>query len=158
MSQSDERDHAMTTKPILLVEDNPDDQTLILRSFKRSNITNPIIVANDGVEALDYLLGTGPRAPQGPLNPSVVLLDVKMPKVGGLEVLERMRKEKATRRTPVVMLTSSDEEQDLLRSYDLGANSYVRKPVDFNEFAEAIVKLGLYWVLLNEPPPEVHGR
>ncbi len=143
-----------TLKPILLVEDSADDQTLIQRSLKKSKITNPIVVANDGVEALDLLFGTGARADEGPLRPSVVLLDVKMPRLDGLDVLELIRKNPATRRIPVVILTSSDEEQDMLRSYDLGANSYVRKPVDFNEFAEAVGRLGLYWILLNEPPPE----
>ena len=148
----------MTTfRPILLVDDSADDLTLILRSLKKSNITNPVLVANDGVEALDYLFGTGARAEAGPLQPSVVLLDMKMPRLDGLDVLERIRSDPATRRTPVVILTSSNEEQDVLRSYDLGANSYVRKPIDFNEFAEAIAKLGLYWVLLNEPPPEMRA-
>lgn len=144
-------------KPILLAEDSADDQALILRSLKKSNITNPILVANDGVEALDYLFGIGSRAAEGPVRPSVVLLDMNMPKLNGLDVLERIRKDPATRKVPVVILTSSDEEQDVLRSYDLGANSYVRKPVDFNEFAEAVGRLGLYWVLLNEPPPETQA-
>lgn len=146
-----------TMKPILLAEDSADDQTLILRSLKKNNITNPILIANDGVEALDYLFGTGARSEDGPIRPSVVLLDMKMPRLGGLDVLERIRKEPQTKHIPVVILTSSDEEQDMLRSYDLGANSYVRKPVDFNEFAEAVGKLGLYWVLLNEPPPETRA-
>lgn len=144
----------MTMRPILLAEDDADDQTLILRSLKKSNITNPVVIANDGVEALDHLFGTGPCAEGGPLRPSVVLLDMKMPRLGGLDVLERIREAPETKHIPVVILTSSDEEQDMLRSYDLGANSYVRKPVDFNEFAEAVGKLGLYWVLLNEPPPD----
>jgi two-component system response regulator len=122
--------------------------------LKKNNITNPIVVANDGVEALDYLLGTGAQAANGPIRPTVVLLDMKMPRLNGLDVLERIRKQPETRLIPVVILTSSDEEQDMLRSYDLGANSYVRKPVDFNEFADAVGKLGLYWVLLNEPPPD----
>ena len=144
----------MNMRPILLAEDSADDQTLILRSLKKHNITNPVLIANDGVEALDYLFGTGARADEDPLRPAVVLLDMKMPRLNGLDVLERIRKEPATKHIPVVILTSSDEEQDKLRSYDLGANSYVRKPVDFNEFAEAVGKLGLYWALLNEPPPE----
>jgi CheY-like chemotaxis protein len=144
----------MKMKPILLAEDSADDQTLILRSLKKNNITNPVLIANDGVEALDFLFGTGARAGEAPLRPAVVLLDMKMPRLGGLDVLERIRKEATTKNIPVVILTSSDEEQDKLRSYDLGANSYVRKPVDFNEFAAAIGKLGLYWALLNEAPPE----
>jgi CheY-like chemotaxis protein len=146
----DGRDRAMKLKPILLAEDSDDDQILIRRSFAKSNITNPLLIAKDGVEALDILLGTGTRSQHGPVQPLVVLLDMKMPRLGGLDVLERIRREPTTRRIPVVMLTSSDEEQDKARSYDLGANSYVRKPVDFNEFAEAVGKLGLYWVLLNE--------
>ena len=144
----------MPIRPILLAEDSADDQTLILRSLKKHNIANPILIANDGVEALDYLFGTGARAEEEPLWPWVVLLDMKMPRLGGLDVLERIRKQPATKRIPVVILTSSDEEQDKLNSYSLGANSYVRKPVDFNEFAEAIGKLGLYWALVNEAPPE----
>jgi two-component system response regulator len=144
----------MPIKPILLAEDSPDDQTLILRSLKKSHITNPIIVANDGVEALDYLFATGIHANEEPIRPAVVLLDMKMPKLGGLDVLERIRTQQSTRHIPVVMLTSSDEEQDKLRSYDLGVNSYVRKPVDFKEFSAAVERLGLYWILLNEGPPE----
>ncbi len=144
----------MTMKPILLAEDSADDQTLILRSLKRNNITNPVLVANDGVEALDYLFGTGIRADHAPIRPAVVLLDMKMPRLGGLDVLERIRKVPATKHIPVVILTSSDEERDKLASYDLGANSYVRKPVDFKEFAEAVGRMGLYWALLNEAPPE----
>lgn len=140
----------MTLRPILLAEDSADDQLLIQRSLKKSNITNPILVANDGVEALEYLFGNE----RGPVRPAVVLLDMKMPRLNGLDVLERIREHPETRHIPVVILTSSDEEQDMLRSYDLGANSYVRKPVDFGEFAGAVGKLGLYWVLLNEPPPE----
>ncbi|HKK00713.1 MAG TPA: response regulator [Desulfuromonadales bacterium] len=148
----------MTMKPILLAEDSADDQALILRALKKSNITNPILIANDGVEALDFLFGTGIRDEDGPIWPSVVLLDMKMPRLGGLDVLERIRKNPDTKYIPVVILTSSDEEQDMLRSYDLGANSYVRKPVDFKDFAEAVVELGLYWALLNEPPPEHRSR
>jgi len=148
----------MSTRPILLAEDSADDQLLIQRSLKKSNITNPILIANDGVEALDCLFGTGDYAGNGPVRPAVVLLDMKMPRLGGLDVLERIRKQPETRHIPVVILTSSDEEQDMLRSYDLGANSYVRKPVDFKEFAEAVGKLGLYWVLLNEAPPEIRSE
>jgi CheY-like chemotaxis protein len=147
-----ERRTAMPLKPILLAEDSTDDQLLIQRSLKKSNITNPILIANDGVEALDFLFGTGVRAEDGPIRPALVLLDMKMPRLNGLDVLERIRKEPATKHIPVVILTSSDEEQDVLHSYDLGANSYVRKPVDFSEFADAVGKLGLYWVLLNEFP------
>lgn len=142
-------------RPILLAEDSPDDQVLMLRALKKKNITNPVVIANDGIEALDYLLGTGSRAGQDPLRPAVVLLDMKMPKLGGLDVLERMRLEPSIKHIPVVILTSSDEEQDKLNSYELGANSYVRKPVDFNDFAEAVGKLGMYWILVNEAPPNV---
>ena len=143
----------MSMEPILLAEDSVDDQTLILRSLKKHNISNPVLIANNGVEALDYLFGTGNRAEEGPIRPVVVLLDMKMPKLSGLDVLERIRSEAATKTIPVVILTSSDEEQDMLRSYDLGANSYIRKPVDFSEFVDAVGQLGLYWALLNEPPP-----
>ncbi len=149
-----ERITIMSTRPILLAEDNPDDQILMLRALKKKNITNPIVIANDGVEALDHLLATGTCAGQEPLRPAVVLLDMKMPKLGGLDVLERMRQEPAISHIPVVMLTSSDEEQDKLSSYELGANSYVRKPVDFNEFVDAVGKLGMYWILVNEAPPK----
>ena len=144
----------MESRPILLVEDNPDDQTLILRALKKGNILNPVIVANDGVEALDYIFGTGSQADRGRTRPAVVLLDIKMPKMNGLEVLERIREDESTKRTPVVMLTSSDAEADLIRSYDLCANSYIRKPVNFADFSKAITQVGLYWLLLNEPPPE----
>ncbi len=142
----------MSTRPILLAEDSADDQILMLRALKKKNFINPIVIANDGVEALDCLLGTGSRAGQEPLRPVVVLLDMKMPKLGGLDVLDRMRREPSLKHIPVVILTSSDEEQDKLNSYSLGANSYVRKPVDFNEFAEAVGKLGMYWILVNETP------
>ena len=144
----------MEDEPILLVEDNPDDEALTLRALKRANISNEIVVARDGAEALDYLFATGPRADSGPLRPAVVLLDLKLPKVNGLEVLERLRGDERTRRLPVVILTSSDEQRDRARSYDLGANSYIRKPVEFNEFSDAVRQLGLYWLLLNEPPPD----
>lgn len=142
----------MNFKPILLVEDRADDQILVKRALKGKNITNPLIIANDGVEALDYLLGTGDRASDGPLAPAVVLLDIKMPRLNGLEVLQRLRAEDRTKRLPIVMMTSSDEEADLVRSYDLGVNSYIRKPVDFTEFAEAIAQIGLYWLILNKAP------
>ena len=143
----------MEIASILLVEDDADDETLILRSLKKGRISNNFIVAHDGVEALDYLFGTGPRAEHGPLRPALVLLDIKLPKIDGLQVLERIRQNEETKRQPVVILTSSDEEGDLVRSYELGVNSYVRKPVDFGAFSKAVTDLGLYWLLLNQPPP-----
>jgi two-component system response regulator len=136
---------------VLLVEDNPDDVALTRRAFGRSRLANRIVVAEDGERALELL--HGPRADgEPPLEPEVVLLDLKLPKVDGLEVLRRIRAEPRTRRLPVVVLTSSDEERDVVSSYDLGANSFVRKPVDFAEFVEAARQLGLYWLVLNEPP------
>lgn len=139
---------------ILLVEDNPDDEALALRALKRHHIGNEIIVAHDGVEALDYLFGTGLYAGRDSRNkPSVVLLDLKLPRVDGLEVLRRLREHEITRLLPVVVLTTSSEEQDVLDSYSLGCNSYIRKPVDFLQFSEAIRQLGMYWLLMNEPPP-----
>ncbi|MBI4264657.1 MAG: response regulator [Acidobacteria bacterium] len=144
---------------ILLVEDNPDDVELTLRAFERSKLANDIIVARDGAEALDYLLATGAHAGRDPAAlPEVVLLDLKLPKVDGLEVLQRIRADERTRRLPVVILTSSKEERDVLRSYDLGANSFVRKPVDFVQFLDAARHLGLYWLVLNEPSPAAAGR
>jgi two-component system response regulator len=137
---------------ILLVEDNPDDVALTLRALKSHNITNDVIVAQDGVEALAYLFGSGGTPPLEEL-PAVVLLDLKLPKVSGLEVLERIRGDDRTHLLPVVILTSSDEEQDLITGYKLGANSYVRKPVDFVEFTQAAKQLGLYWLLMNRAPP-----
>jgi CheY-like chemotaxis protein len=141
-------------KTILLVEDNPKDEALTLRAFKRHNIQNTVVVARDGAEALDYLLGSagGESADARPL-PQLVLLDLKLPKIDGLEVLRRLRAAERTRLLPVVILTSSAEEKDLLEGYRLGTNSYVRKPVDFVEFTEAIRQLGLYWLLLNMAPP-----
>ena len=148
----------MNDKIILLVEDNPDDVKLTLRAFKKSNIANQIVVAGDGAEALDYLFGTGTHAGRDVgVRPSIVLLDLKLPKVDGLEVLRRMRADSRTKRLPVVVLTSSKEEQDIVASYDLGANSYIRKPVDFDQFIEAVRQLGLYWLLLNEPAPGGKG-
>ncbi len=142
-------------KIILLVEDNPDDEALALRALKKNNIANEIVVARDGVEALDYLFGTGPHAGRDPADrPQVVLLDLKLPKIDGLEVLQRLRAEEPTRLLPVVILTSSKEEQDRLQGYRLGANSYIRKPVDFTQFTEAVRQLGVYWLVLNEPPPD----
>ncbi|MBI4301344.1 MAG: response regulator [Chloroflexi bacterium] len=145
----------MAGKVILLVEDNSDDVDLTLRAIKRNNIANDVIIARDGVEALDYLFATGSQQGNGRLMPAVVLLDLRLPRLDGLDVLQRMRSDGKTRCIPVVVLTSSKEEQDLVKSYSLGANSYVRKPVDFNQFHEAIRLLGLYWLLLNEPPPIV---
>jgi len=140
-------------KSILLVEDNPDDLELTIRAFERHKIANQVIVAVDGEEALDYLFATGKHAGRDPsANPTVVLLDLKLPKVMGLDVLKRMRADERTRRMPVVVLTSSNEERDIIASYDLGANSFVRKPVDFAQFLEAARQLGLYWLMLNEPP------
>jgi two-component system response regulator len=140
----------MDTKIILLVEDNPDDEELTLMAFQQSRIANRIVVARDGVEALDFLFATGTRSGAEPLRPAVVLLDLKLPKVDGLEVLRRMRDQEDTRLIPVVVLTSSREEQDIVSSYRFGCNSYVRKPVNFNEFVAATQKIGLYWLLLNE--------
>jgi two-component system response regulator len=145
----------MDRKIILLVEDNPDDEALTLRALKKNNIKNEVVVARDGAEALDYLFATGSHEGRDPSRfPEVVLLDLKLPKVGGLEVLERIRSEDATRLLPVVVLTSSKEEQDLINSYSRGCNSYIRKPVDFEKFIEAVRQLGLYWLILNEPPPK----
>ena len=136
---------------ILLVEDNPHDVELTLRAFRKSKVLNEIVVVRDGVEALDYLFSTGAFTGRDPnASPEVVLLDLKLPKVDGLEVLRRMRADERTRRTPVVVLTSSGEERDILTSYNLGANSFVRKPVDFNQFLEAAQQLGLYWLVLNQ--------
>jgi two-component system, response regulator len=144
----------MNHKMILLVEDNPDDEALTLRALNKSKIANKIVVVRDGAEALDYLLCTGPYADRDPLDlPQVTLLDLKLPKVDGLEVLRRIRSEPRIRMLPVVILTSSKEEQDMVSAYSIGVNSYVRKPVDFNQFVEAIGQLGLYWLVLNEPPP-----
>ena len=145
----------METKTILLVEDNPDDEALTLRSLSKSNILNKVVVARDGVEALDYLFGTGSYEGRHVKSlPQLVLLDLKLPKIDGLEVLKRIRSDRRTKYLPVVILTSSDEERDLVESYELGANSYVRKPVDFNQFAVAVQQLELYWLVLNQSPPE----
>ncbi len=144
----------MDDKIILLVEDNPDDELLTLRALKKNNILNEVVVARDGAEALDYVFGSGACAGRDlSALPAVVLLDLKLPKVDGLEVLRRLRADERTKLVPVVILTSSKEEQDLLAGYSLGANSYVRKPVDFIQFADAVRQLGLYWLVLNEPPP-----
>lgn len=144
----------MDNNVILLVEDNPDDEALTLRALQKNNIKNEVIVARDGVEAIDYLFGTGKYEGRNTdLVPHVILLDLKLPKLDGLEVLKRLRMDKRTKLLPVVILTSSNEEQDRINGYDLGANSYVRKPVDFNQFIEAVRQLGLYWLILNEAPP-----
>lgn len=145
----------MENKVILLVEDNPRDEALTLRALKKSNILNEVVVARDGVEALDYLFGRGAYSESAshPL-PQLVLLDLKLPKVDGLGVLKQVRADERTRRLPIVIFTSSNEEEDLFKSYNLGANSYVRKPVEFEEFLQATKQLGLYWLVLNEAAPE----
>jgi two-component system response regulator len=148
----------MKSATILLVEDNPDDEALTLRSLRKNNICNEVVVARDGAEALEYLLGTGRYEGKDPGDlPHLVLLDLKLPKVDGLEVLRQIRSEKTTKLLPVVVLTSSDEEQDMVESYALGANSYVRKPVEFGEFARAVQQLELYWLVLNQTPPRMTG-
>jgi two-component system response regulator len=144
----------MEEKIILLVEDNPDDVELTLRAFRKNNIGNKVDVAKDGVEALDYLFGVGMHAGRDVKElPVVILLDLKLPKIDGLEVLKRIRQDERTKLLPVVILTSSAEQKDVINGYKLGANSYVRKPVDFDQFAKAIKHLGLYWLIWNEPPP-----
>jgi len=138
---------------ILVVEDNPQDATMTLRALKKHNVANSIVLARDGAEALDYLYGTGAYADRNPEDlPHVVVLDLKLPKVDGMQVLKRIRSEPATRTLPVVILTSSDEQRDLVESYEQGVNSYVRKPVDFSDFTAAVSHLGLYWSLINRVP------
>ena len=144
----------MSDEPILLVEDNPDDEALVLRALKKFKVKNDTNIVRDGAEALDYMFKTGPYADRKGGNPAVILLDLKLPKIDGLEVLRRLREDQRTRHQPVVILTSSDEQEDMVRGYELGANSYVRKPVGFEEFSEAVRQLGLYWLLLNKPPPQ----
>ena len=144
----------MKEKIILLVEDNPDDVELTIRAFKKNNISNKVIVAKDGVEAMDYLFGTEMYAGRNLKElPVVILLDLKLPKIDGLELLKMIRQDERTKLIPVVILTSSSEEKDVFNGYSLGANSYIRKPVGFNQFVEAMKHLGLYWLLWNEPPP-----
>ena len=143
-----------TNKKILLVEDNPDDEVLTLRALRTNNIVNDIDVARDGVEALDYLFARGEyEHRQGEALPQVMLLDLKLPRVDGLEVLQAVRENERTSMLPVVVLTSSSEQEDIVKSYSLGANSYIRKPVDFEQFVEAVRQLGMYWLVLNEGPP-----
>ena len=144
----------MRHRVILLVEDNADDEELTLRALAKSNILNPVTVVRDGVEALDYLFGRGAHASRDTREqPQVVLLDLKLPKLDGLEVLKAVRNDPRTKRIPIVILTSSAEEQDIVTGYELGANSYIRKPVDFTQFVEAVRQLGLYWLVLNQPVP-----
>ncbi|HEY9653083.1 MAG TPA: response regulator [Coleofasciculaceae cyanobacterium] len=139
---------------ILLIDDNPDDRELALLAFNRSRLANQVVIAQDGVEALDYLFGTGPYAGRDISDrPALILLDLRLPKIDGLELLQRLRADERTKLLPVVILTTSNEEQDLVNSYQLGCNSYVRKPVDFEQFIQAVQQLGLYWLVLNEPPP-----
>ncbi|HEY6877279.1 MAG TPA: response regulator [Polyangiales bacterium] len=144
----------MTRKIILLVEDQPDDEALTIRALKKNNIKNDVIVVRDGAEALDYLFARGAYVERE--LPQVILLDLKLPKVDGLEVLRQVRADARTRGLPVIVLTSSKEERDVIQSYNLGANSYVRKPVDFDQFSEAVRQLGLYWFVLNELPSRAH--
>jgi len=144
----------MKNNTILVVEDNPRDEALTLRALKKNNVANDVVVARDGVEALDYLFGTGSYAGRDVSEiPEIVLLDLKLPKMDGLQVLAKLRADRRTRFIPVVVFTSSSEQEDMIKSYDLGANSYIRKPVDYVQFTEAVRQLGLYWLVLNEPPP-----
>ena len=139
---------------LLLVEDNPDDEELTLLAFEQSAIANEVVVAHDGVEALDYLFSTGMYADRNPsLMPALILLDLQLPRINGLEVLQRLRADPRTKLLPVVILTTSNEQQDLINSYSLGCNSYIRKPVDYDQFITAVQQLGMYWLLINEPPP-----
>ena len=149
-------DKTMINKTILLIEDNPSDIDLTKRALEKGHVVNKLVVVSDGQEALDYLFGTGAYAGRDPSDlPTLTLLDLKLPKVSGLDVLRRIRAEAKTRRMPVVILTSSREEQDIAAGYDLGANSYIQKPVDFEQFVQSVVQLGLYWLVLNEEPPKV---
>jgi two-component system response regulator len=144
----------MAEKMILLVEDNPDDEELTLRALRQAKIANQVTVARDGSEAIDFVFGKGSHAGRDLSRmPAVILLDLKLPKLSGLDVLKRLRADPRTKLIPVVVLTSSSEDEDMLRSYELGANSYVRKPVEFGAFANAVTQLGMYWMLLNQAPP-----
>ena len=144
----------MSERYILLVEDNPDDEELTLLSLRKNNLAHDIVVVRDGVEGIEYLFGTGQYVSRDVMNaPTVILLDLKLPKLDGLGVLKRLRADERTRNLPVVVLTSSSQDADVIASYNLGANSYVRKPVEFGAFVEAVSSLGLYWVMLNRPPP-----
>lgn len=145
----------MTQKSVLmLVEDNPDDEELTVLAFERNNISSEVVVAHDGVEALDYLFGTGIYSDRDmSVMPALILLDLQLPKINGLEVLRRLRADNRTKLIPVVILTTSNEEQDLINSYSLGCNSYIRKPVDYDQFLTAVHQLGMYWLILNEAPP-----
>ena len=146
-------------KVLLLVEDNPSDADLLKRALEKRRIANPVVLAEDGKEALDYLFGEGAHAGRDLSDvPALILLDLRLPKVSGFDVLARIRKDARTRRQPVVILTSSREEEDIARGYDLGTNGYVRKPVDYTQFVEALERLGLYWLVLNEPPPPTQKR
>ena len=146
----------MSNKVILLVEDNPDDELLTMRALRKTGVRNEVVVARDGVEALDYLFASGPHSGRDPsVMPQLVLLDLKLPRVGGLEVLKRLRSDERTRRLPVVILSSSREQRDMLDGYGFGANSYVRKPVNFEQFVMAVELLRRYWLVLNEDPPGV---
>ena len=148
----------MTKRSILLVEDNPSDEALTLRAFRKAGFTNEVVVVRDGAEALDYLFCTGVHADRSPeAMPSVVLMDLNLPKISGLEAVQRIRANSATRLLPIVILTSSDEDDDRLKCYQFGANSFVRKPVEFGAFASAVQQLGLYWLILNQFPPPPAG-
>ena len=145
----------MDNATILLIEDNPDDVELTLHAFQKNHMANDVVVAGDGAEGLDYLFGTGKYAGRDADKlPALILLDLQLPKIGGLEVLRKVREDERTKRIPVVILTTSDEEEDIINGYDRGANSYLRKPVDFTEFMNAVKQLELYWMVLNTPPPK----